>query len=148
MIRTSTLYEFGDFALEVGPQRLRRRDTGEAIALTAKAFDTLVYLVESAGQTLDRDVLLRVLWPGVIVEENSLSQTISTLRQALGEAPGENRYILTIPRRGYRFVAKVTQIDESAAPAPAALPPAPLPARASARWGRRAWIGGVLTILI
>lgn len=148
MIRTSTLYEFGDFALEVGRQRLRRRDTGEAIALTAKAFDTLVYLVESAGQTLDRDVLLRVLWPGVIVEENSLSQTISTLRQALGEAPGENRYILTIPRRGYRFVAKVTQIDESAAPAPAALPPAPLPARASARWGRRAWIGGVLTILI
>lgn len=148
MIRTSALYEFGDFALEVGRQRLRRRDTGEAIALTAKAFDTLVYLVERAEQTLDREALLRALWPGVIVEENSLSQTISTLRQALGEAPGENRYILTIPRRGYRFVAKVTQLDESAAPTPSQLPSPPLPAQAPARWGRIAWIGGVLAILI
>lgn len=148
MIRTSALYEFGDFALEVGRQRLRRRDTGEAIALTAKAFDTLVYLVERAEQTLDREALLGAIWPGVIVEENSLSQTISTLRQALGETPGENRYILTVPRRGYRFVAKVTQLDESAAPTPSELPSPPLPAQAPARWGRIAWIGGVLAILI
>ena len=81
MTRTSALYEFGDFALDVGQQRLTRRNTGEAIPLTAKAFDTLLYLVEHAAQTLDRDVMLRAIWPGVIVEENSLSQTISTLRQ-------------------------------------------------------------------
>ena len=67
-------------------------------------------------------MLLRAIWPGVIVEENSLSQNVSTLRQDLGEAAGENRYILTVPRRGYRFVAKVTQLDESAAPTPAELP--------------------------
>ena len=59
MTRTSALYEFGDFALDVGQQRLTRRNTGEAIPLTAKAFDTLLYLVEHAAQTLDRDVMLR-----------------------------------------------------------------------------------------
>ena len=109
MVSTTTRYEFGDFALDVGQQRLSRRDTGEAIPLTGKVFDTLVYLVERAEQTLDRDVLLAAIWPGVIVEENSLSQNISTLRQALGEVRGENRYILTIPRKGYRFIAKALQ---------------------------------------
>ena len=63
-------------------QRLLRRDTGEAIPLTAKVFDTLLYLVEHAGETLDRDVLLRSIWPGVIVEENSLTP------ERLDSAPG------------------------------------------------------------
>ena len=112
MTRTRALYEFGDFALDVGQQRLLRRDTGEAILLTAKVFDTLVYLVEHAGETLDKDVLLRSIWPGVVVEENSLTQNVSTLRQMLGEARGENRYIATVSRKGYRFVAKVTRRDE------------------------------------
>ena len=62
-------------------------------------FDTLLYLVEHAGETLDKDVLLRSIWPGVIVEENSLTQNVSTLRQVLGEARGENRYIATYPAR-------------------------------------------------
>jgi DNA-binding winged helix-turn-helix (wHTH) protein/TolB-like protein/tetratricopeptide (TPR) repeat protein len=107
-------YEFGDFALDIGQQCLLRRDTGEAILLTTKVFDTLVYLVEHAGETLDKDVLLRSIWPGVIVEENSLTQNVSILRQVLGEARGENRYIATISRKGYRFVAKVTRRDEHA----------------------------------
>ena len=79
--------------------------------MTAKVFDTLLYLVEHAGETLDKDVLLRSIWPGVIVEENSLTQNVSTLRQVLGEARGENRYIATVARKGYRFVAKVTRRD-------------------------------------
>src|SRR6185369_6047548 len=107
MIRTTARYEFGDFALDVGQQRLTRRDTGEAIPLTSKVFDTLVCLVERPGETLDKEFLLRSVWPGVIVEENSLTQNVSTLRQILGETRGENRYIATIARRGYRFVAKV-----------------------------------------
>jgi DNA-binding winged helix-turn-helix (wHTH) protein len=78
MIRTAARYEFGDFALDVGRQCLSRRDTGETVPLTGKVFDTLVYLVERAEQTLDRDVLLGAIWPGVVVEENSLSQNIST----------------------------------------------------------------------
>lgn len=115
-------YEFGDFALDVGQQHLLRRDTGKAIPLTGKVFDTLVYLVEHAGEALDKDTLLQAIWRGVIVEENSLTQNISTLRQVLGEARDENRYIATIPRKGYRFVAKVTRCDEPAMSAPAAEP--------------------------
>ena len=97
-------YEFGDFALDVGQQCLLRRDTGQTILLTAKVFETLLYFVEHAGETLDKDVLLRSIWPGVIVEENSLTQNVSTLRQMLGETRGENRYIATVARKGYRFV--------------------------------------------
>lgn len=151
MIRPSALYEFGDFALDVGQQRLSRRDTGEALPLTAKAFDTLVYLVERAEETLDREVLLRAIWPGVIVEENSLSQSISTLRQVLGEARGENRYILTIPRKGYRFVAKVTRLDELAPSTTAEVPAASLPTKAPVRRRRIVQIGvgaGVLMSVI
>src|SRR6266850_4372104 len=114
MTRTYARYEFGDFALEAGQQRLLRLDTGESIALAGKAFDTLVHLVEHAGEMLDKDVLLQAIWPGVIVEENSLTQIISTLRQLLGEARGENRYIATVSRKGYRFVARVTRRDEPA----------------------------------
>src|SRR4026209_2531887 len=114
MTRTGAHYEFGDFALDVGQQCLLRRDTGQTILLTAKVFETLVYFVEHAGETLDKDLLLRSIWPGVIVEENSLTQNVSTLRQMLGEARGESRYIATVARKGYRFVAKVTRRDEPA----------------------------------
>ena len=105
---TRPVYQFGDFILEGGQRRLSRRETGEPIALTAKVFDTLLYLVEHRGETLDKDTLLGAIWPGVIVEENSLTQSISALRQVLGEAPGANRYVATVPRKGYRFVGEVT----------------------------------------
>src|SRR4030095_16261012 len=131
MTATGTHYEFGDFALDVDQQCLLRRDTGQTILLTSKVLDTLVYFVEHAGETLDKDVLLRSIWPGTIVEENSLTQNVSTLRQMLGEARGDNRYIATISRRGYRFVAKVTRRDgpvvtgiaEASAPAPTSAAP-------------------------
>jgi DNA-binding winged helix-turn-helix (wHTH) protein/TolB-like protein/Tfp pilus assembly protein PilF len=117
MTPTGTHYEFGDFALDVDQQCLVRRDTGQATLLTAKVFETLLYFVEHAGETLDKDVLLSSIWPGVVVEENSLTQNVSTLRQMLGEARGDNRYIATVARRGYRFVAQVTRRDETVVPA-------------------------------
>jgi DNA-binding winged helix-turn-helix (wHTH) protein/TolB-like protein/tetratricopeptide (TPR) repeat protein len=129
MTRSGARYEFGDFALDVGQQCLLRRDTGQSTLLTAKVFETLLYFVEHAGETLDKDTLLRSIWPGVVVEENSLTQNVSTLRQMLGEARGENRYIATVARRGYRFVAKVTRRDESVAPPNAAPDAAPDAAR-------------------
>jgi DNA-binding winged helix-turn-helix (wHTH) protein/TolB-like protein/lipoprotein NlpI len=132
-------YEFGDFALEVGQQRLLRLDTGESLPLAGKAYDTLLYLVEHAGELLDKDVLLNAIWPGVIVEENSLTQIVSTLRQLLGEARGENRYIATVSRKGYRFVAKATRRDDLAQPSgaltSAASPSGAEPATARRRLG-------------
>jgi DNA-binding winged helix-turn-helix (wHTH) protein/TolB-like protein/Tfp pilus assembly protein PilF len=114
------------FIVDVRRRLLLRRDSGEAIALNSKAFDTLLYLAQHSGEVLDKDTLLAAVWPGVVVEENSLAQNISALRQALGETHGENRYIATVPRRGYRFVAEVQPCDElpvaldkAAAPAPA-----------------------------
>src|SRR6186997_2253090 len=112
------VYEFGGFALEAG-RRLLRRASGEPIALTAKVFDTLLHLVEHRGETLDKDALLRAIWPELVVEENNLTQNISTLRQVLGEARGENRFIVTVPRKGYRFVAEVVERDAQAGTAAA-----------------------------
>jgi DNA-binding winged helix-turn-helix (wHTH) protein/TolB-like protein/Tfp pilus assembly protein PilF len=145
-------YDFGDFSLDVGRQRLLRRATGEVIPLTAKVFDTLVCLVENAGAPLSKDEMLRSIWPGVIVEENSLTQNISTLRQVLGETRGENRYIVTIPRKGYRFVAEVTPHADSAPPDSAETASTALPAAAPA--SERRLFGlvsagvGVLLVLI
>src|SRR5882757_226431 len=112
-----TIYEFGEFTLESGQRRLLRRDSGEPIALTAKAFDALLHLIEHRGETVDKDKLLDAVWPGVVVEENSLTQIVSTLRQILGETRAENRYIATVPRRGYRFVGEVSERTASAGPA-------------------------------
>jgi DNA-binding winged helix-turn-helix (wHTH) protein/TolB-like protein/lipoprotein NlpI len=138
MTEVRARYEFGDFVLDVGQQQLLHRNTGKAIPLMGKAFDTLVYLVEHAGEPLDKDTLLQAIWRGVVVEENSLTQNVSTLRHVLGEARDENRYIATLPRKGYRFVAKVTRCDESAVSAPATQPVSVTqrPASRSRRSGR------------
>jgi DNA-binding winged helix-turn-helix (wHTH) protein/TolB-like protein len=127
-----TVYEFGDFILESGQRRLLRRESGEPIALTAKVLDTLLQLIEHLGETLDKDTLLDAIWPGVIVEENSLTQNISTLRQVLGETRSENRYIATVPRKGYRFVGEVTERAAPAGPGTAATPTATAMAMATA----------------
>jgi DNA-binding winged helix-turn-helix (wHTH) protein/TolB-like protein/Flp pilus assembly protein TadD len=118
-------YEFGEFILDAGQRRLLRRDTGALVPLTGKAFETLLCLVEHAGETLGKDRLLQAIWPGVIVEENSLTQNISTLRQALGETRGENRYIATVSRTGYRFVAGVKRLDAIEPPAAGSSDPVP-----------------------
>jgi DNA-binding winged helix-turn-helix (wHTH) protein/TolB-like protein/Flp pilus assembly protein TadD len=125
MSHARVLYEFGDFVLDTGQRCLLRSHTQTPIPLTGKVFDTLLYLVEHAGDTLDKDELLRSIWPGVIVEENSLTQNISMLRQALGETRGENRYIATIARKGYRFVAKVTPREELSSASDGLSPPPP-----------------------
>lgn len=120
MDRPSRFLEFGDFVVDVRQRRLLRRAGSEAIPLTAKVFDTLLYFVQRPGEVLDKDALLSAIWPGVVVEENSLTQNVSTLRQVLGEARGDHRYIVTVPRRGYQFVADVTSRDTLSWPAVAA----------------------------
>jgi len=105
-------YDFGPFRLDVTEHLLLR--AGKAVALTPKAFDTLLLLVRNGGRIVDKDELLKSVWPGTFVEEATLAQNIFTLRKALGGNEGE-QYIETIPKRGYRFVARVTEVmDENA----------------------------------
>lgn len=106
---TSQLYEFGPFRLD-GIRRVLWRD-GQPVPLTAKVFETLVVLIESRGHVVEKDALLKAIWPESFVEESNLAQNVSALRKALGEFPGENRYIVTVPGRGYRFVADVRPIS-------------------------------------
>src|SRR5262245_25089724 len=145
------IYEFSAFRLDVA-ERMLMRD-GEAIPLQPKAFDLLHVLVEHHGHLLEKDELLKVLWPDTIVEEVNLANNISVLRKALGEDGNGQRFIETVPRRGYRFVAVVRQIqiapveEEPPIAMPVAEPPA-APGR-SGQWRRLALaLTGTGTIII
>ena len=102
------LYEFGPFRLEPVERKLLRGN--EIVVLTPKAFDTLVLLVRNSGHLLEKDELIRMLWPDSFVEEGNLSNNIFVLRKALGEDPP---YIETVPKRGYRFVGAVRQLPSA-----------------------------------
>jgi TolB-like protein/DNA-binding winged helix-turn-helix (wHTH) protein/Tfp pilus assembly protein PilF len=110
----ANLFEFGDFQLDAAKRRLRRSD-GTPISLTPRVFDTLLYLVEHHDSVLDKERIMEAVWPDSIVEENNLAQAISKLRQVFGETPGSHSYIMTVPGRGYRFVAGVAKRSEEVA---------------------------------
>src|SRR6185369_794409 len=116
----SPRFEFGPFQLDLNDRLLTR--AGEVISLRPKATEILVRLVMNAGQLIKRDDLLKEVWPDTFVEESNLSQTIFTLRKALGDDRGEPRYIETVPRRGYRFVAAVRDEEAKKHPAEALRP--------------------------
>jgi TolB-like protein/DNA-binding winged helix-turn-helix (wHTH) protein/Flp pilus assembly protein TadD len=101
------LYEFGDFQLDTAKRLLRRLD-GTTVPLTPRVFETLLYMVEHHDTVLDKERLMEAVWPDSIVEENNLSHNIWILRRIFGEAPGSHSYIVTVPGRGYRFVAEVS----------------------------------------
>ena len=116
-----TVFEFGDFRIDPRKRVLARRN-GEVIALTPKHFDTLLYLVENADEVLEKDRIMDAIWPRMVVEENNLNQAVSQLRRILGDDGTEHRFILTVPRRGYRFVAEVHATEDlpaSSRPGPA-----------------------------
>jgi TolB-like protein/DNA-binding winged helix-turn-helix (wHTH) protein len=104
-VRTKGVYVFGPFRLDPA-RRVLLRDEAE-VALPPRLFDTLMYLVENAGRVVERNELLRVVWGGRVVEERNVNQTIFSLRRALQTEGGTDRYIVTAPMRGYRFVAPV-----------------------------------------
>jgi DNA-binding winged helix-turn-helix (wHTH) protein/TolB-like protein/Flp pilus assembly protein TadD len=150
-------YEFGPFRLDVGEHTLRRG--AETVPLNPKAFDTLLVLVRAGGRVVLKEELMKAVWPDSYVEEGSLTNNVSVLRKAL-EGTGEGRkYIETVPRRGYRFIAEARErfdegdaagsegdsgVQESAAPsepldpphAAAASPHSPYAPKAA---GRRGW---------
>lgn len=103
-------YAFGDFRLSPARRTLTRR--GQRIAIRDKPFDLLVHLVDRAGAVVARDELAQALWPDTIVDDNNLSQTILATRRALGDLHASPRFIATVPRRGYQFVAPVRVVEE------------------------------------
>jgi TolB-like protein/DNA-binding winged helix-turn-helix (wHTH) protein/Tfp pilus assembly protein PilF len=103
------LYEFGPFVLDAGEHLVRRG--GVRMELPPRAFDTLLVLVENSGRLMEKDALMRTVWRDTVVEENNLSQVVYLLRRALRDGENGARYIETVPKRGYRFVAKVRELE-------------------------------------
>ena len=104
------LYEFGPFRVDPEKQILLRE--GEPVPVTPKTFETLLFLIRHSREVLSKDDLMKELWPDSFVEESNLSQNIFMLRKALGETPEDRRYIVTLPGKGYRFVAEVRTISQ------------------------------------
>ena len=104
----SEIYEFRDFQIDAGKRLLLRG--GHPVPLSSKAFDTLFLLVKHNGQVLEKQALMNAIWPDTVVEENNLNQIISSVRRALGEVRGENRFIATVPGKGYQFAEQVRAV--------------------------------------
>ncbi|HEX7137168.1 MAG TPA: winged helix-turn-helix domain-containing protein [Vicinamibacterales bacterium] len=117
------IYEFSDFRLDGGQRLLFRR--GEVVALPPKAVELLLALLEEPGRLCTKDDLLRRVWPDVVVDESNLSQNIFLLRKALGD--DGNRWIVTVPRRGYRFAGELSDGLEMRQTAPPSGPLEPPP---------------------
>lgn len=100
-------YRFGPFRFRLDGRILER--DGELVRVTPKVADTLLVLLQRAGEVISKEQLMDAVWPDVVVVESGLTRNISMLRQALEGDSGEGRYIETVPRRGYRFVGEVTQ---------------------------------------
>src|SRR5687767_2229658 len=108
-LATGTFF-FGEFGINAEKRRFTK--SGETINLNPKAFDLLLVLVENHGKILSKNELLDTVWADQFVEENNLTVHISALRKIFGEKKGKNRFIVTIPGRGYTFVADVRRIGE------------------------------------
>src|SRR5215510_5601688 len=105
-------YEFGPFRLATAEHRLYRN--GEVVMLPPKEFDLLLLLAQNPGRVMSRENLIKALWPNTVVEEANLNVHISALRKALAESAGDQHFIETLPRLGYRFIAPVTEVNETA----------------------------------
>jgi DNA-binding winged helix-turn-helix (wHTH) protein/tetratricopeptide (TPR) repeat protein len=106
------VYEFGPFRMDPDKQVLLR--DGQLIAVTPKAFETLLVLVRREREVVSKGELLKQVWPDSFVEESNLSQNIFMLRKALGDSAENRQYIVTLPGRGYRFAASVRTVTEQA----------------------------------
>ncbi len=104
------LYEFGPFRLDEAERLLQR--AGEVVPLTPKALDVLLMLVKQPGRLLKKETLLQAVWLDSFVEENNLTDNISRLRKVLGEGENGQKFIETVPKSGYRFVATVRDVTD------------------------------------
>ena len=115
------VYAFGPFRLDAS-DRLLRRD-GAAVPLDPTQFQVLMVLLGEAGHLVTREHLMGAVWKDIYVDEGSLTVTICNLRKNLGDSPSHSRYIETVRKSGYRFVAPVLRLPESIEPAPSLPPP-------------------------
>jgi DNA-binding winged helix-turn-helix (wHTH) protein len=105
------MYRFREFTLDARHYRLTR--DGQPQRVTPAVFRLLLFLVQNAGEIVTKETMLSQLWPDAAVQESTLPRHISVLRKLLGERPGQSRYIETIPKTGYRFVAEITDVTSS-----------------------------------
>src|SRR2546427_539851 len=104
-------YEFGPFRLD--PDWRLVLQGGNVVPLTAKAFDILLVLIENRTRVVEKDELLKLIWPDTAVEERNVAVNVSTLRKVLGDRLDSHEYIVTFAGRGYRFVAPVRELQEA-----------------------------------
>jgi len=123
-------FRFGEFELQPAERRLL--GAGRPISLTPKVFDTLVLLVERAGHVVSKDELMKALWPRGYVEESNLTKHVWLIRRALCDGEKDSRFIETVPKAGYRFVAPVTTVPSAPLPAPSSSPVSEAAAQSSA----------------
>lgn len=152
---TKALYEFGKFRCDPREHLLLCGD--KPVSLSPKSFEILVALIQSPGRLLTKEELMQQVWPDSFVEEANLTVNISALRRVLGETPEGQQYIETVPKRGYRFVAPVTENRDGGKPVPSeeisdvqqgdALPGG-APAPASPIPFRNWWLAGAGLLLV
>lgn len=140
-MESDRIFQFADFSLD--PGRLELRRDGTVVPLKPRHCDALLFFVKSGGRFLSKEELIEALWPNTIVEENNLAQCVSVLRKALGNGEGNQRFIETVPGRGYRFVTAVREVSREEPDRKAVV--SSTPARSSRRW---LMAGSILLVLI
>lgn len=128
-------YEFGGFWVDLAARRVYSGAT-TPVNLSARAFDVLLYLLEHRGEDVSKERLMNSVWPDTVVEDNNLNQAITALRRGLADTRSEPRFIMTVPGRGYRFVASV--VEQIGEPESAPPPAPPVESRRARSWVKAA----------
>jgi len=132
-------YEFEGFRLDSTLQALIC-PAGNPVPLPSRAFATLRCLVERSGELVEKSALMNEVWPRTVVAENNLNQCILTLRKVLGESAGDRRFILTVPGRGFKFVAPVRVVPHEPRHPQTVIAPASRPTPSTSNWQRWRWL--------
>lgn len=141
-LKSNDLYDFDNFRFDVKEKVLSRN--GVAIPIAPKVFTTLKILISNAGHLLEKQELMEAIWPNQFVEESNLTYNIKMLRKALGDAAAQPRFIETVPRSGYRFIAKIKERNAEYASAELSL----LPGQRDSSRNRYWMFAGIATIFI
>ena len=141
MTEKPEIFEFGPFRVDTLRRSFERE--GQPIAISGKAFEILVVLLRQRGEVVDKDALMRQVWPDTVVEENNITVAISALRKGLAETPSSPKWIVTIPGRGYNFVGEVNCLSAKVETGDAILA-----ADEPSRWSRTVWLSIVGVVLV